>query len=208
MQSHARFALMCLCLMLATAPVAFTARPTPVNLIYDTDMGNDVDDALAMGVIHSLQTRGQCKLLAVTVTKDHELAGPFVDVVNTFFGRGDIPIGVVRNGPTTQPGKFLALANERDGNRLRYPHKLMSGKDAPEAVSLLRKVLAAQPDQSVVMAQVGFATNFARLLDSLGKAEGILGTIAGDDTIFITPTSDTDIEELYLSALELFEQTP
>ena len=36
----------------------------------------------------------------------------------------------------------------------------------------------------------------------------ILGTIAGDDTIFITPTSDTDIEELYLSALELFEQTP
>ena len=51
-------------------------------------------------------------------------------------------------------------------------------------------------------------TNAARLLDSLGKAEGILGTIAGDDTIFITPTSDTDIEELYLSALELFEQTP
>ena len=54
----------------------------------------------------------------------------------------------------------------------------------------------------------GAAQLIARLLGSLGKAEGILGTIAGDDTIFITPTSDTDIEELYLSALELFEQTP
>ncbi len=44
------------------------------------------------------------------------------------------------------------------------------------------------------------------LLDSLGKAEGILGTIAGDDTIFITPTASTDIEELKESVLELFEQ--
>lgn len=60
----------------------------------------------------------------------------------------------------------------------------------------------------VIKTSPGAAQLIARLLDSLGKAEGILGTIAGDDTIFITPTSDTDIEELYLSALELFEQTP
>jgi transcriptional regulator of arginine metabolism len=60
----------------------------------------------------------------------------------------------------------------------------------------------------VIHTSPGAAQLIARLLDSLGKAEGILGTIAGDDTIFITPTSDTDIEELYLSALELFEQTP
>ena len=60
----------------------------------------------------------------------------------------------------------------------------------------------------VIHTSPGAAQLIARMLDSLGKAEGILGTIAGDDTIFITPTSDTDIEELYLSALELFEQTP
>lgn len=27
----------------------------PVKLVFDTDLGNDVDDALAMGVIHALQ---------------------------------------------------------------------------------------------------------------------------------------------------------
>ena len=73
----------------ADAPIA-----RPVKLIFDTDMGNDIDDALALGVIHALQSRGECELLAVTLSKDNDFAGPFVDLVNTFYGRGNIPIGV------------------------------------------------------------------------------------------------------------------
>ena len=45
-----------------------------------------------------------------------------------------------------------------------------------------------------------------RLLDSLGKAEGILGTIAGDDTIFTTPANGFTVKELYEAILELFDQ--
>jgi hypothetical protein len=37
-------------------------------------MGNDVDDAMALCMIHSLQQRGAVELLAVTVTKDHPQA--------------------------------------------------------------------------------------------------------------------------------------
>src|SRR3954463_9928941 len=132
-----------------------TEGAEPVRLIFDTDMGNDVDDVLALGMIHALQSRGVCELLAVTVTKDHELAGPFVDAVNTFYGRPRIPVGVVRGGATRDEGKFLKLA--RDARK--YPHALKRSADAPEAVALLRKVLAAQPDGSVVIVQVGFATN-------------------------------------------------
>ncbi|MFN9464696.1 MAG: nucleoside hydrolase, partial [Planctomycetota bacterium] len=73
----------------------------PVKLIFDTDMGNDCDDALALAMIHALESRGECQLLAVTITKDHELAAPFVDCVNTFYGRGSIPIGVCRNSGKT-----------------------------------------------------------------------------------------------------------
>ncbi len=152
--------------LLALAGSAPAGDQEPVRLIYDTDMGNDVDDALALGVIHALQTRGECKLLAVTVTKDHALSAPFVDAVNTFYGRPDIPVGVVRDGPTTHKGRFLGLAKEKDGGELRYPHDLRSGKDAPEATTVLRRVLAGQPDHSVVMVQVGFSTNYARLLKS------------------------------------------
>src|SRR5438874_11435579 len=71
----------------------------PVPLIFDTDMGNDVDDALALAVIHALQSRGDARLLAVTITKDSKSAGPYVDLVNTLSGRAAIPIGVVRVGP-------------------------------------------------------------------------------------------------------------
>jgi inosine-uridine nucleoside N-ribohydrolase len=48
---------------------------------------------------------------------------------------------------------------------------LKSGADAPEAVELIKKVLAAQPDGSVVIAQVGFFTNLSRLLDAPGGKE-------------------------------------
>ena len=143
----------------------------PQKLILDTDMGNDIDDAQALAMIHTLQSRGAVELLAVTSTKDHPLSAAFIDAVNTFYGRPDIPIGVVRQGATRDEGKYLAVANRKDGDgRLIYPHDLASGAEAPEAVALLRKTLAAQPDGSVSIAQVGFFTNLVRLIDSPGDA--------------------------------------
>jgi uncharacterized Ntn-hydrolase superfamily protein/inosine-uridine nucleoside N-ribohydrolase len=146
---------------------AKNAKTDAVPLCFDTDMGNDIDDALALGVIHALQSRAECRLLAITVSKDNPFAAPFVDLVNTFYGRGEIPIGVVREGKTPEESPYIRLPVEaRDGDRVRYPHKLASGKDAHEAVSLLRQVLSHQPDGSVVLVVVGFSTNIARLLES------------------------------------------
>ncbi len=53
----------------------------------------------------------------------------------------------------------------------------------------------------------GAAQLIARLLDSIGKADGILGTIAGDDTIFVTPTLDANIADLIKSIRNLFESS-
>ena len=153
----------------------------PVAIVYDTDIGNDVDDVLALGMIHALQSRGHCDLLAVSVTKDHPLAGAFTDAINTFYGRPDTLIGTVRNGVTREKGRFNGLAAEKgpDGG-LRYPHDLLSGADAPEATGLLRKLLAARSDQSVVLVQIGFFTNYRRLLES--KPDDI-SSLSGRDLI-------------------------
>lgn len=153
--------------LLALLALVGLAQAAPVKLIFDTDMGNDVDDLMALVMIHNLQKRGACDLLAVTITKDHPQAAAFVDAVNTLYGYPDVPIGVVRDGAAKEAGKFNLLAAEKqsDGSP-RYPHDLKSGADAPEAVALLRQTLAAQPDGSVAIAQVGFFTNLARLLDS------------------------------------------
>ena len=138
----------------------------PVPIIFDTDIGNDVDDVLALGVIHALQNRGECELLAVTITKDTPLSAAFVDVVNTFYGRGDIPVGVCHSGLTDSQGKYIGLAEIKDNGRYRYPHDLISGKQAEDAVTVLRKALSKAKDGSVVIAQVGFSTNLANLLNS------------------------------------------
>lgn len=78
----------------------------------------------------------------------------------------------------------------------------------PTASSQLKSlVLDTDHNNALIVIQTspGAAQLIARLLDSLGKAEGILGTIAGDDTVFITPTRDCDIEQLHGSIRQLFE---
>lgn len=151
--------------------VMAAAPPSPpVHLILDTDIGNDVDDALALAIIHALESRKEVDLLAVTITKDNRFAAPFVDLVNTFYGRPGIPIGVVHYGKTPADAPMLQIpATCRNANgKYVYPHKLEDGSQAPEAVELLKKVLSAQPDASVTIAQIGFSTNLARLLQSPG----------------------------------------
>lgn len=161
--------LLLLSLLLAVVfPVRAEQAPVgPVPLVFDTDMGNDADDAMALAMIHALESRRECRLLAVTVTKDNPYAGRFVDLMNTFYGRGSIPIGLVHEGVAREDGKYLRqVVTASDGGKPRYTHDFQPGPGAPEAVALLRRVLAAQPDGSVVMVQVGFCTNLARLLDS------------------------------------------
>jgi len=46
----------------------------------------------------------------------------------------------------------------------------------------------------IIHTSPGAAQLIARLLDSLSKNDGVLGTIAGDDTIFIAPTNVAEIK--------------
>lgn len=154
--------------LLAVCCFAALAGGEPVRIVFDTDMGNDIDDALALAMLHAFENRGEARVLAVTVTKDNRYAAPYIDIVNTFYGRGDLPIGVVKRGKTPQDAKMIqvpAEARDSAGGTL-YPHDLRDGREAPDATAVLRRSLAAQPDASVVMVQVGFFTNFARLLES------------------------------------------
>jgi hypothetical protein len=164
--------------LLASLILALTtilcANAAPVKVIFDTDIGNDVDDVLALSLLHALQSRGECGLLAVTITKPDELAGPFVNAINTFYGRPGIPIGYTHAKLANDPSKFLPLAEAKDAGQPRFPHRLKRSSDAPEATALLRQVLSRQPDHSVVLVQVGYFSNLAALLDTPGDASSPL----------------------------------
>ncbi len=164
--SHHRLILFLLVLSLHVGGLSAAAQAEePVQVIFDTDITGDVDDVLALAMLHTLADRRECELLAVTVSKVNPLTGPFVDAVNTFYGRPDIPIGVTRNSQLRK-SKYLHLVLEKHANQYRYPHDVTSNKNLPDAVSLLRKILAASAQRSIVIIQVGLASNLADLLDS------------------------------------------
>jgi len=155
-------------LILLCLSCAVLAAAEPVRIIFDTDMGNDVDDALALALLHSLESRGEARILAVTITKDNAWAPVFVDLLNTFYGRAGIPIGIVKGGKTTGVGNYthVVAGKTKPGGGPMYAHKLTPESQVPDATAVLRRTLAAQPDSSVVIVQVGFSTNLASLLDS------------------------------------------
>jgi inosine-uridine nucleoside N-ribohydrolase len=185
----------------------------PVRLILDTDIGNDVDDALALAMIHALQNRAEVRLLAVTITKDNRYAAPFVDLVDGFYGRPDIPIGVVHNGKTPEKAPMLEVpVQRRDSNgHVAYPRHIEDGSQAPEAVELLIRILRQQPDHSVTIAQIGFSTNLARLLRAAHGRELIqqkvnaLYLMAGN---FVKPEPEYNVYTDPDTARILFDEWP
>lgn len=152
---------------LSTLFTGLFIQAAPVPVIFDTDITGDVDDVLALAMLHALADRGHCEILAVTISKENELAAPFVDAVNTFYGRPDIPIGVGENLPFRE-SKFLSLVKEKDGETYRYPHDVGISQAPEAAVPLLMKTLAAAADNSVAIIQVGLACNLAQLLETEG----------------------------------------
>jgi len=50
--------------------------------------------------------------------------------------------------------------------------------------------------QIIVKTGIGGAPLISRMLDSMGESAGILGTLAGDDTIFIAPNDIAQIDEI------------
>lgn len=57
----------------------------------------------------------------------------------------------------------------------------------------------------IIRTSPGAAQLIARLLDSLSHTDGVMGTIAGDDTIFIAPADISKIEELRQRVQDLFD---
>ncbi len=144
----------------------------PVSIILDTDMGNDIDDALALAMLHALESRGESRLLGVSICKDNAYAAAYVDLINTFYGRGGIPLGLVRGGVTPEEGRYappVVRQCDESGNP-RYARTIESLQDYPEAVPMLRRLLADSDDGEITVVMIGFSTNMARLLDSPADA--------------------------------------
>lgn len=134
----------------------------PVKIIFDTDMDSDCDDAGAMAIMHTLANRGELEILATVCSARHKWSAPCIEAINKYYERPDIPIGVPRGRDT---GAHIG-SKYAETIALKYPGKIKSYDDAPAATEIYRKILAAQPDESVIIVTVGDVTNIRDLLET------------------------------------------
>lgn len=153
-----------LSIWLACACLCISAQQSskPQSVIFDSDMGPDYDDVGAIALLHAFADSGHINILATIASTRYAGVAPVFDALNTYFKRPDIPIGV----PHQTGLDIRDRQHWSDSLIANYPHSIQQNSDVPEAVAVYRKVLAAQPDNSVTIITVGFFTNLADLLRS------------------------------------------
>ena len=181
--------LMCVSAMFACAAYGDAKTETrnekPVKIIFDTDMLTDFDDVGALACLHALADAGECEILAtISSTRGNASVGA-VEVINHYYGRGDLPVGSPKGMGVigahagakvkVDPKAPLGGRTGGDGGHYKYRklladypgwYRYADSDDAPDANEVYRRVLAAQPDGSVVICSVGFITNMRRLLET------------------------------------------
>lgn len=143
---------------------SFDPPARPADILLDTDMATDCDDAGALAVLHALVSNGEAVIRAVVVNNRDPASVGAVAAINAFYGRPDIPLGACRDDAVgAAAGDFVhALA----ADTARYGHSVRSREQAPSATATYRRVLAARPDGRAIIVSIGHLNNLLALLDS------------------------------------------
>lgn len=149
---------------LAAAPVSGVARR---KVLFDTDIGNDIDDAIALSY---LLAHPHCDLLGITtVTGEPEKRAELASALCHLAGRPDIPIfpGAARPLVVAQ----LQPEAEQHAALGSLPRQTDFGQG--EAIEFLRKTIRAHPGEVTLLA-VGPMTNLGLLFRADPEIPGLL----------------------------------
>ena len=114
--------LLVLALSSCTSKKQQTAEITPnvPKIILETDIGNDVDDALALDMLYKYLDAGDIDLLGITINKEGTYPAEYTDIMNTWYDYPQIPIGIIHNGAdcendATNYAKAVCLIQKDNG---------------------------------------------------------------------------------------------
>jgi hypothetical protein len=122
------------------------------NIVFDTDIGSDCDDAGALAILHKLADKGEVNILGVIFSSNKNKYGIGVcDAINTYYGRGDLPLGRYMGTPVGDSLNHYSkqIAVDLD----TYHHDTVDS--ATELVTAYKNILETQPDNSVTILTVG-----------------------------------------------------
>lgn len=158
-----------LILMLVGLCTTISAQPSkPQAVIFETDMGNDIDDAMALDLLFKNIDQGNINLLGIGVHKNNPHSAEYIDIMRTWYGYKNVPIGVNAKWITDMTCNDyctkVCKMTDKDGNPL-FERSSRNPK-YEDAVEMYRRLLSKQEDGSVIIITVGFSTTIAELLQS------------------------------------------
>ena len=137
--------LLILAALAALCTPAVRAQQTPaapLRVIFDTDMGNDVDDPLALDMLYKAVDRGEIILLGILSSKDTEFSPRYIDMMNTWYGYPEIPVGRVRDGVVLKRDDYARAVCESG----LFPRSRRD-RDYGDPVTLYRRLLESRGDR-------------------------------------------------------------
>jgi hypothetical protein len=157
--------------------------PAP-GAFFDTDFAT-IDSLLAVGLLHGMQGKGDCRLAIITMSRPNLAVAGFVDAVERYY-RGPAgnfsevpPIGMHTAGKPgdTLPAFTLPFQKKKADGTPVYKNEVKSVIDTGDPVTLIRNYLEAQQDQTAFFVLSGPATNLAMALDYPGLRQVIAAKI-------------------------------
>jgi len=146
------------------------AQNRRLKVILETDIGNDVDDAMALDMLYKYADEKKVELLGVSTNKNSIYSVKYIDIMNTWYGYSGVPIGTVVNGVNSEgdpANNYTKIVCEyKINNKLVFKSRIKDYNQVMESTRLYRKILSAQPDSSVIIISIGFSTNLSRLLQT------------------------------------------
>ena len=143
--------------------------PDTTYVIYDTDIGSSTDDLFALGIIYFFARQESVELIGGIVCRMGDEYIRLADLMNTYYGFGDIPMGVERHGVEDPrvyiPYSGIADLKNDDGTPM-FRHSIDDYSTLPDGWKLYRKLLASHPDHSVKIISLGFMSSLVQLLKS------------------------------------------
>ncbi|MEO1263312.1 MAG: hypothetical protein AAFZ15_31170 [Bacteroidota bacterium] len=133
------------------------------KVILDTDPSYDPDDVGCMAMLHNMATLGECEILAMINSTNHQESSLCISAINNFYNRKAIPVGDYKSYPEKIGAPEITYDFHIANN---YPRKLKNWEDSADGVQLYREILASAADTSITIVIIGTMHNFYGLLNS------------------------------------------
>lgn len=117
-------------LLISITILSCNENPPPVPVIFDTDIAPDYDDVGALAMLHAFADHGEVEILATISSNAFETTAPVLSVINTYFNRENIPVGILK---ANQPN-FSCQRLWAEKIIAGYPHSVKTNEDGKDTI--------------------------------------------------------------------------